>query len=391
MKDFYESLDKAHRDRLLDLYKDGIVESLQSKDRQLYYQIKKTVLERKENKSKSQKNLISEYIEELGFEYYRGYKHRSLKYILKEIENRFPDKVILGGVRHGLGDLYYPLYRYCNNIDPNEIYKTPKEILEKEGYLIEKSFEKGERKSAVINKIKKNKIVSIEQLPPLKRYKQNFSKVFNSYDDLTISKIVYSWCNNGDTHKEMDKVYLNSPVKNGGIYNSTKILYELGLSGNFKGLFKNQSIDEILNIISENIYYSNLKYYLELYRDGVLDINNKSINEEEDEFYSDGAIQIYTLTRYERKSVNRLAAIEHHGLRCKVCDLNFEEEYGELGSGFIEVHHVEQLSERKSASKINPKDDLITVCSNCHRMLHRRDKTLSIKDLKKIYQSKMIK
>ena len=56
--------------------------------------------------------------------------------------------------------------------------------------------------------------------------------------------------------------------------------------------------------------------------------------------------------------------------QCKVCRMRFEDVYGELGEEFAEAHHKKPLSSLVGAVKNTP-DDLITVCANCHRMLHR--------------------
>lgn len=58
-------------------------------------------------------------------------------------------------------------------------------------------------------------------------------------------------------------------------------------------------------------------------------------------------------------------------LFCQVCKFNFFKVYGERGDGFIEAHHIKPISEMKDnvATKI---EDLIMLCSNCHRMIHRK-------------------
>jgi predicted HNH restriction endonuclease len=48
-----------------------------------------------------------------------------------------------------------------------------------------------------------------------------------------------------------------------------------------------------------------------------------------------------------------------------------EAKYGSLGSGFSEVHHLRPLSQRKS-NEPTRLEELSIVCSNCHRMLHRK-------------------
>ncbi|WP_255407452.1 HNH endonuclease [Sporosarcina sp. P13] len=80
------------------------------------------------------------------------------------------------------------------------------------------------------------------------------------------------------------------------------------------------------------------------------------------------------------------------GLNCCVCDFNFEEMYGERGKDFIEVHHVKPLSALKEAAEINPDTDLVPLCANCHRMVHRRkDDVLGIDELKGLINNVSVK
>lgn len=67
------------------------------------------------------------------------------------------------------------------------------------------------------------------------------------------------------------------------------------------------------------------------------------------------------------------------------CGFDFEEVYGELGRNFIEVHHIKPLYSLDEEVVIDPATDLVCLCSNCHRMIHRkRDSILSLEDLIKI-------
>ena len=72
---------------------------------------------------------------------------------------------------------------------------------------------------------------------------------------------------------------------------------------------------------------------------------------------------------------------KHGKLNCEVCDFDFYNVYGEIGKGFIEAHHRVPLSKIDGESKTELKD-LALVCSNCHRILHRRIDTMSITDLR---------
>lgn len=75
--------------------------------------------------------------------------------------------------------------------------------------------------------------------------------------------------------------------------------------------------------------------------------------------------------RYERSRINRAACIEVHGAACFVCGFDFGRVYGSLGESFIHVHHITPLSDMEDCYVLNPAEDLIPVCPNCHAMLHR--------------------
>src|SRR5690606_5905104 len=88
--------------------------------------------------------------------------------------------------------------------------------------------------------------------------------------------------------------------------------------------------------------------------------------------------------RRERSSaLARLAKIRDEYTR-QICEYNFNATYGKHGVGFAEAHHIVSLSSLIKEVKNTP-DDLITVCANCHRMLHRMDgKANDYKKLQKI-------
>jgi 5-methylcytosine-specific restriction enzyme A len=88
---------------------------------------------------------------------------------------------------------------------------------------------------------------------------------------------------------------------------------------------------------------------------------------------------------YERDKNLRIAAVEHHGVTCKVYGFNFEEIYGERGKDYIEVHHLRPVSTLGKGTKVDPKSDMTVLCSNCHRMIHRRkDNVLTPEELKSL-------
>lgn len=96
--------------------------------------------------------------------------------------------------------------------------------------------------------------------------------------------------------------------------------------------------------------------------------------------FSEGTVRYALARRIERNPVARERCIQHHGVRCKACNLDFHEKYGAVGTGFIHVHHLDPLA--NGVRHVDPERDLVPVCPNCHAMLHRRTPPYSIDELK---------
>ncbi|MEE1132200.1 MAG: HNH endonuclease [Caryophanon sp.] len=97
----------------------------------------------------------------------------------------------------------------------------------------------------------------------------------------------------------------------------------------------------------------------------------QEISHTEAEVLYEGAKKSIIVNRYERNETARKQCLAHYGYTCTVCELRFEEMYGDIGENFIEVHHVTPLHTINERYVVNPIRDLRPVCSNCHSMLHR--------------------
>lgn len=100
----------------------------------------------------------------------------------------------------------------------------------------------------------------------------------------------------------------------------------------------------------------------------------------------EGSVLLRVHQRYERNArlvaAKKKAVLADKGdLLCEICGFSFVKVYGEPGRGFIECHHVTPLSDlrKKTLTRLT---DLVLVCANCHRMLHRGFDVLSIARLK---------
>lgn len=110
--------------------------------------------------------------------------------------------------------------------------------------------------------------------------------------------------------------------------------------------------------------------------------------EEENESAKEGQI-LYKLHKYKERNRSIIkkkkeSYLKKYGkLNCEICGFDFVSVYGEIGAGFIECHHKKALSELTEETETTL-NDLILVCPNCHRMLHRKSNLLSIEELKNI-------
>ncbi|WP_284640788.1 HNH endonuclease [Paenibacillus silviterrae] len=117
------------------------------------------------------------------------------------------------------------------------------------------------------------------------------------------------------------------------------------------------------------------------------------VDEEEAALFPEGK-RVYRQHRVIERNPNLIkAAKEYHKKRmngevkCMVCDFSFKEKYGQIGEDFIEGHHTMPISE--ITGEYNAKvEDIALVCSNCHRMLHRKRPWLNMDELKNFISRK---
>ncbi len=103
--------------------------------------------------------------------------------------------------------------------------------------------------------------------------------------------------------------------------------------------------------------------------------------------FSEGALKQVTINTYERDPKARTACMAKFGAICQVCDFDFEKTYGKIGKGFIHVHHKVDIAIIGKSYQVDPINDLIPVCPNCHAMLHTEKPAMDIEKLKQLIDS----
>ncbi|MCB1920551.1 MAG: HNH endonuclease [Candidatus Competibacteraceae bacterium] len=102
---------------------------------------------------------------------------------------------------------------------------------------------------------------------------------------------------------------------------------------------------------------------------------------------SEGIKKTVLVNTYERNSKARLQCIKYWKPVCRVCGFDFGLAYGDIGIGYIHVHHIVPVAKIGKSYQVDPINDLVPVCPNCHSMLHTKNPPLSVEELKQIIKN----
>lgn len=129
-----------------------------------------------------------------------------------------------------------------------------------------------------------------------------------------------------------------------------------------------------------------IEFLLHPYQKVNNDVYDVDYPEDDEELY-EGALMTVKANRYERNQKARKECVAKKGYLCTVCNKDFEATYGEIGKGFIHVHHLIPISSIGKEYELNVDTDLVPVCPNCHYMLHRKNPPYTIEELREKMQT----
>lgn len=159
-------------------------------------------------------------------------------------------------------------------------------------------------------------------------------------------------------------------------------VYDISERSGKLAIFRQEKLEEY--ILSYENHLSS-KTVINAIRDYIINLEEDNVSIVETTPETEGKKLFYYTSKYERKPSNRKAAIEAHGTTCFGCGFNFGDHYGKRGEGYIEIHHVKPLYSLDGEVEVDVDKELIPLCSNCHRMVHRSKKdVLTLDDLKRI-------
>lgn len=208
------------------------------------------------------------------------------------------------------------------------------------------------------------------------------AEILHGRNDDKFSQIV----RNLVSHHTLDKKLGYTLLGGVGASNSTHTITGTGLN------YLEENLNSLESLLSNNLgYQETLNGVTEIARSS--EAGKRIIVFDENIFVSEGRKKTVTSQVYERSKQLRDMAIDFYTkngtIVCEACSFDFYKSYGEIGRGYIEIHHQKPVFQYEEAdfSRVVSEaiKDLIPLCSNCHRIVHRKkENPLSLDELKQI-------
>ena len=122
----------------------------------------------------------------------------------------------------------------------------------------------------------------------------------------------------------------------------------------------------------------------------ILKTQEKKVSDDELLKTTEGVMKEVMFFRRQRNRAIRNQCAARDNYTCRVCGFNFEKVYGERGKEFIEVHHLKPLASYDDEHDVKL-DELISLCPNCHSIIHLGGDLKTPDDLKNIMKEQLDK
>ncbi len=199
--------------------------------------------------------------------------------------------------------------------------------------------------------------------------------------------------------KNRNDTYFSQKVRNLKSHNSLEKIgyatYDDGLFTitNIGSEFVKKNIQNVEYLLNDNFEYRDIRHNLGKIYKGR---NSEVISY--DELVSEGGTDLAITKRTKRSQKLRQIAIEHFShngtIFCDCCGFEFKSFYGNIyGKPCIEIHHLKPIVQYAGISIKQTIDDalnnLIPVCPNCHRVIHKNNITITkIPDFKEYLKNR---
>jgi 5-methylcytosine-specific restriction protein A len=136
-----------------------------------------------------------------------------------------------------------------------------------------------------------------------------------------------------------------------------------------------------------------LDLYARLKREGGWAAEDSMLEEaEEDQIANQGLQQSKTYRQHrtvERDPGHAKLVKKKQGTRCRACDLEMSEVFGNFAEGICDAHHLVPLAtlEQGTTVTFDPIKDFAVLCPSCHRAIHRTDDPSDLSALRRALRS----
>ncbi|ONI41703.1 hypothetical protein AN640_07780 [Candidatus Epulonipiscium fishelsonii] len=80
----------------------------------------------------------------------------------------------------------------------------------------------------------------------------------------------------------------------------------------------------------------------------------------------------------------KTVCLDYYGAICEVCGIDYGYTYGNQFERYIDIHNLKSTHKEDDNLDINPEEDLVPVCHNCHFIMHTKQPCYTIDEMKKI-------
>ena len=207
-----------------------------------------------------------------------------------------------------------------------------------------------------------------------------------NFEKETVAKVIKAYLVHGLSHRNIQKEILNLPApQKGGGFKTMEILHAYNLRKEQKHLLENKSINEALNEVKDKkiieairliLDYDNELTQFDIYNQ--ISINNSDILSDEEldklgERKPEKSIKSDS-KRYKTNPRISKSVIAKNYYKCQYDDshLTFNDK---RENQFVEAHHLIPMAFQDNYEKnLDRKENITTLCPNCHRAVHLGNK-----------------
>ena len=200
------------------------------------------------------------------------------------------------------------------------------------------------------------------------------AEILNDRNDTKFTQKVRNLVSHHDLDDKLGfTIYTSKRGGGGGIHEITQ-----------KGLdYLNMNVEALEYLFDNDFDYSDLKEYADSISEETKK-GKKILTYDENELVSEGRMKSQPTKKYERSKKLRDIAVENYTINgtilCEACKFDFFVFYGKIGEGYIEMHHIKPVFQNDGQAEktfiSEALKNIVPVCANCHRVIHRKKKRI---------------